>query len=94
MPDRKAPTKHQQSHAWESADKIRGKNPEVYRQDAYGNTMYRASQGKRTEMGWEMDHKHPLAKGGTNHTRNWQALQWEENRKKGGRYQHGYECSR
>ena len=56
--------------------------------------MYRASQGKRTEMGWEMDHKHPLAKGGTNHTRNWQALQWEENRKKGGRYQHGYEYSR
>ena len=44
-------------HTWESADKIPGKNPDLYREDAYGNCMYKPSYGKRTEMGWELDHK-------------------------------------
>lgn len=72
--------------AWENAHKVRGKNPEVYRKDDYGNLMYWSSYGKQTEMGWEIDHIHPKSKGGTDSQRNLQALQWEENRKKSDRY--------
>ena len=42
--------------AWEKAHKIRGKNPELYSKDDYGNMMYKPSYGKQSEMGWEIDH--------------------------------------
>ena len=66
--------------AWENAHKIRGRNPDVYRKDDYGNIIYKSSYGKQSEMGWEIDHKHPKSKGGTDSSRNLQAVQWEENR--------------
>lgn len=68
--------------AWENARKVRGKNPDVYRKDDYGNLMYKSSYGKQSDMGWEIDHKYPKSKGGTDSPRNLQAVQWEENRKK------------
>lgn len=37
-------------------------------------------------MGWEVDHKHPVAKGGSDNPRNLQAVQWEENRTKSDKY--------
>ena len=37
-------------------------------------------------MGWEIDHKHPLSKGGTDTSRNIHAVQWEENRTKSNKY--------
>jgi len=79
-------TKKEIEIAWNSAHKVRGKNPEVYRKDDYGNLMYRSSYGKQSDMGWEIDHIHPKAKGGTDSPRNLQALQWEENRKKSDKY--------
>ena len=48
--------------AWENAHKIRGRNPDVYRKDDYGNIIYKSSYGKQSEMGWEIDHKHPKSK--------------------------------
>lgn len=72
--------------AWNNAHKVRGKNPELYRKDDYGNMMYKPSYGRQSEMGWEVDHRHPIAKGGTDCTRNLQAVQWEENRKKSDTY--------
>ncbi len=68
--------------AWENAAKIRGENPDVYRKDIYGNKIRRASQGKLTDLGWEVDHIKPKAKGGSNDLSNLQALQWKANRKK------------
>lgn len=72
--------------AWENAKIIKGKNPDVYRQDNYGNTIFKASYGKKSDMGWEIDHKHPKADGGTDNPRNLQAVQWAENRKKSDKY--------
>ena len=72
--------------AWENADIAKGKNPNVYRKDAYGNIIYKSSYGLKSEMGWEIDHKHPKADGGTDNPRNLQAVQWEENRKKSDKY--------
>lgn len=71
---------------WEKGSKISGKNPDVYRKDAAGNTIYRSSYGKDTKMGWQIDHKHPLAKGGSDNLRNLQPLQSAENKKKSDKY--------
>ena len=48
--------------------------------------MYWPSYGKHTPMGWEVDHSHPRALGGTDSPRNLQALNTAENRRKGNRY--------
>lgn len=66
--------------------KVRGKNPNLYRKDDYGNLIYKPSYGKQSDMGWEVDHRHPKAKGGTEVPRNLQAVQWEENRRKSDKY--------
>lgn len=78
--------KYQKETAWNKAQTIKGKNPNLYRKDPYGNTIYKSSYGKQSEMGWEVDHKHPIAKGGTDNVRNLQAVQWEENRSKSDKY--------
>ncbi len=44
-------TKDQIEKAWENAKEIRGKDPDKYRQDPYGNQMYKPSYGKSSEMG-------------------------------------------
>lgn len=79
-------TKKEIEMAWNKAEIIKGKNPDVYRKDSCGNEIYKSSYGKPTKMGWEIDHIHPKAKGGTDLPRNIQALQWEENRKKSDTY--------
>ena len=71
---------------WEKATTIKGKNPETWRKDAYGNTIRYGSYGTKGDYGWELDHKNPKSNGGTNTLRNIQALQWAENRKKGNKY--------
>ena len=79
-------TNKQIEEAWNNAHKMRGKNPDVYRKDDYGNIMYRSSYGKQSDMGWEVDHRHPVSKGGTDSSRNLRAVQWEENRSKSNKY--------
>ena len=37
-------------------------------------------------MGWEVDHKNPVDKGGTDNLKNLQPLQTKENRTKGNKY--------
>lgn len=71
---------------WERGKKIPGKDPDLYREDAAGNVIYRPSYGKETEMGWEVDHKNPVDRGGTDNLRNLQPLQTEENKEKGKKY--------
>ena len=72
--------------AWNNAHIMRGKNPDVYRKDDYGNIIYKSSYGKQSDMGWEIDHKHPISKGGTDIPNNLYAVQWEENRRKSNKY--------
>lgn len=76
-------TKYQKSKAWSKAKKIRSKNPSLYRKDPYGRTIYKSSYGKSSSMGWEVDHIKPISKGGSNKTRNLQALSTSINRGKG-----------
>ena len=68
---------------WEKAKPIRGLNPDVWRWDGGGNRIRFASYRTEGDYGWKIDHKNPLAKGGTNNIRNLQALHWEEIREKG-----------
>ncbi len=73
----------QKKHAWEKAKTVRGKNPKTWRRDAEGNLIRLGSYGTFGEYGWEIDHKNPVSKGGSEHLRNIQALHWKANRSKG-----------
>ena len=76
-------TKSEIEKAWNNAKKIPGKDPEKYRQDPYGNIICKTSYGKDIPMGWEVDHIIPKSKGGSDSTRNLQALSTSLNRSKG-----------
>lgn len=76
-------SKDQRETVWKNAKKVRGEDPAMYRQDPYGNTMYKPSYGKSSTMGWEVDHIKPASKGGSDATRNLQALNTSVNRGKG-----------
>ncbi len=68
--------------AWEKAKTVRGRDPDVWRKDVEGNRIRHGSYGTTGEYGWEVDHKHPVSKGGSDDPKNLQALHWEENREK------------
>ena len=72
--------------AWEKTKPIRGKNPDAWGKDVRGNKIRKASYGTQGEYGWELDHKKPKSKGGSDKTQNIQPLHWEENRKKSDTY--------
>jgi len=55
-----------------------------FSKDPCGASMQRSKYGDTsTKYGWEIDHKKPIAAGGTDNLDNLQALQWENNRHKG-----------
>ena len=76
-------SKKQIDHAWKQAKEIRGRNPDTYRRDSKGKIIRYGSHGTQGQYGWEIDHKNPVSKGGTDSPRNLQALHWKENRRKG-----------
>lgn len=71
---------------WDKGKPVRGKNPDLYRQDAAGNIVYKPSYGKDSDMGWQVDHKKPVDKDGDDKLGNLQPLQTEENKEKGNQY--------
>lgn len=52
-------SKERLGQIWDKGQAIRGKNPDLYRRDRYGNVMYRPSYGKTSNMGWNIDHSKP-----------------------------------
>ena len=50
---------------WGKGEIIRGKNPDLYRRDVTGKELYWPSYGKDSSKGWQIDHKKPISKGGT-----------------------------
>eukprot|EP01035_Chromulina_nebulosa_P017293 gene17293-22829_t len=71
------------SAVWEKARTVRGKDPDLYRRDPYGNVMYKSSYGKDSKMGWSIDHKIPSSHGGSDALRNLQALNSTKNKSLG-----------
>ena len=71
---------------WDKGATVRGKNPNLYREDIWGNEMYYPSYGKDTPKGWSVDHSKPTSKGGTDHLNNLQPMQSSANKSKGNKY--------
>ena len=79
-------TERQKRQAWNNAEPIPGKNPNKWRRDSAGNQIYKPAYGSNGNQSWEVDHRKPLSKGGTNSPRNLQAMQTAANRRKGNKY--------
>jgi 5-methylcytosine-specific restriction endonuclease McrA len=73
-------------NAWERAQTIRGRNPDTWRRDEAGNIIRYGSYGTTGEYGWEIDHRKPVSRGGSEDPRNLRALHWQENREKSDKY--------
>ena len=76
-------SKKQIEHVWKEAKPIRGRDPDSWRKDPEDNTIRYGSYGTQGKYGWEVDHKNPVSKGGSDDLHNLQALHWQENREKG-----------
>jgi len=79
-------TRRQRETAWQSTPKVRGKNPNLYRRDVYGNEIYKPAYGTMGEKGWEVDHSNPKSRGSTDSSKNLQAMQTKANRRKLDKY--------
>lgn len=71
---------------WKKMEVAKGHNPKQYRKDQCGNLIHYDSYGKRSEIGWQIDHMKPISKGGTDHLNNLIGMQWRENASKGNKY--------
>lgn len=76
------PSKEQIEKAWKNAKPVRGEDPNKVRQDPYGNKINKSAYGKDSPRGWEIDHIKPKSRGGSDATRNLQALKTSVNREK------------
>ncbi len=79
-------SRQQRQQAWNNTPRIPGKNPGQWRRDVAGNPIFRGAYGKNGPKSWEVDHKKPRSKGGSNNPRNLQAMQTSENRRKSDQY--------
>jgi len=62
--------------AWGKAKPIRGRNADAWRKDTGGNTIRKGSYGTAGKYGWELDHKKPQSKCGSDSAWNLQPLRW------------------
>lgn len=68
---------------WQKARVVAGNDPNVFRKDTCGMWIKRSSYGDTSQYGWEIDHKQPVSRGGSDALNNLQPLHWENNRHKG-----------
>ncbi|KAL8529571.1 hypothetical protein ACS0TY_006844 [Phlomoides rotata] len=70
---------------WEKAEKIKGRDPDRWRRDSLGNTVFRKLVGCPGCLCHDYDHIVPYSKGGKSTLENCQVLQATVNRSKGNR---------
>ena len=69
-----------QQKVWEKGKLSHGLNPDLWRQDDFGNLIYRYSYGDRqSEFGWEEDHIVLKSHGGSDEVSNLRPLHWWPN---------------
>lgn len=71
------------AQVWLKALPVRGQDPRRIRADVRGAWIAFAEFGRRSPLGWEIDHLRPIARGGGDESANLQALHWANNRSKG-----------
>lgn len=71
---------------WNKGTQVDGYDPEVYRKDAAGAWIMRSMHGKRSGLGWEIDHVFPKERGGQNHYINLRPMHWRNNLSKSDDY--------
>lgn len=74
---------------WQKAKEVPGNDPNIYRKDFAGAWIKYEDYGKNSSdknFGWEIDHKIPESKGGSDDLSNLEPLQWCNNRTKGNDY--------
>nr|GMC56336.1 uncharacterized protein LOC109149140 isoform X1 [Ipomoea batatas] len=70
---------------WDKAEKVKGRDPDRWRRDALGNTVFRKLVGCPGCLCHDYDHIIPYSKGGKSTLENCQVLQARVNRSKGNR---------
>ncbi|TQD79189.1 hypothetical protein C1H46_035230 [Malus baccata] len=70
---------------WDKAEKIKGRDPDRWRRDTLGNTIFRKLVGCPGCLCHDYDHIVPYSKGGQSTLENCQVLQATVNRSKGNR---------
>ena len=70
------------AQVWLKAQTVRGQDPRRVRADVRGAWIAFAEFGRRSPLGWEIDHMRPVARGGGDESVNLQALHWANNRSK------------
>lgn len=68
-------------------------DPTVKR-DVCGTEIRRSQYGQESKHGWEIDHKYPVSRGGTDNISNLQPLHWSNNRSKGDKTMSAWDCGR
>ncbi|XP_020588402.1 uncharacterized protein LOC110030157 [Phalaenopsis equestris] len=68
---------------WEKAEKVKGRDPERWRRDPFGNIMFRKLVGCPGCLCHDYDHIVPYSKGGKSTLENCQVVQATVNRSKG-----------
>ena len=80
----------ERSAVWRKGLVVVGFDPNVLRRESCGARIEWSQYGLTIPggRGWEIDHKHPVAQGGSDSLVNLQPLQWENNRHKSDNWPH------
>ena len=84
---RKTFTDDEIQKVWDKLESVEGEDSTMYKKDYAGAWIKRDEYGNTgSSLGWEIDHRKPVAKGGTDDVWNLDALQWNNNRTKSDDY--------